>query len=182
MALIILAHPDVENSIANKSITDELQHSLEDVEVRDIFKLNPNYRINEKEEQSALLRHDLIILQYPMYWYNIPAILKIWFDQVFTYQFAYGSKGDKLKGKSLLPSITVGQPEQNFKQKDNLSLMDSLLMPIQKTAQYAQMKYIKPFILYDIATVTGHTESEIKSKAKMHSKKLVETINNERYT
>ncbi|EDR9797663.1 NAD(P)H-dependent oxidoreductase [Salmonella enterica subsp. enterica serovar Zongo] len=178
MALIILAHPNIENSIANKSIIAELQSRLADVEIRDIFKLNPNYRINEKEEQSALLRHDLIILQYPMYWYNMPAILKIWFDQVFTYQFAYGSKGDKLKDKSLLPSLTVGQPEQNFKQKDNLSLMDNLLMPIQKTAHYTQMKYINPFILYDIATVTGHTESEIKSKAKVHSEKLIAAINN----
>ncbi|BES84397.1 hypothetical protein PEC302107_38210 [Pectobacterium araliae] len=101
MALVILAHPNIENSIANKSITTELQHSLSDIEIRDIFQLNPNYKINVKEEQAALLRHNLIILQYPMYWYNTPAILKIWFDQVFTYQFAYGSKGDKLKNKSL---------------------------------------------------------------------------------
>lgn len=53
-------------------------------------------------EQEALLRHDTIILQYPMFWFNMPAILKLWFDEVFTYQFAYGSQGDKLKDKKSL--------------------------------------------------------------------------------
>lgn len=177
MALVILAHPDIEHSIANQSIITELQHSFSDVEIRDIFQLNPDYKINVKEEQAALLRHNLIILQYPMYWYNMPAILKIWFDQVFTYQFAYGSKGDKLKNKNLLPSLTVGQPKYNFKKEDHSPLMDSLLMPIKKSAEYAQMNYIEPVILYDISIVSGHTELEIRDKAKNHSEKLIDVIN-----
>lgn len=65
-----------------------------------------------------------------MYWFNMPAILKIWFDEVFTYQFAYGSKGDKLKNKKLLPSLTVGQPERNF-QGDNHLLIDDFMRSIQ---------------------------------------------------
>lgn len=176
MTLIVLAHPDINNSNANRTIVDELEGRFTDVEIRDIFQSNPDYRINVQEEQAALLRHDLIVLQYPMYWYNMPAILKVWFDQVFTYQFAYGSKGDKLKDKILLPSITVGQPERNFRLEDNYSLMKSLLMPIEKSAKYAQMHYIDPVVLYEIATVAGHTESEIKAKAKIHSQKLIGII------
>ncbi len=176
MALVILAHPDIEHSVANKTITRELQHKFPDLEVRDIFQLNPDHKINIQEEQAALLRHDLIILQYPMYWYNTPAILKSWFDQVFTYQFAYGSKGDKLKGKSLLPSLTVGQPEQNFKQDENTALIESLLMPIKKSIEYTQMHYLEPVILYGISTVLGYTETEIITKAKKHSSQLEDII------
>ncbi|MDG0800871.1 NAD(P)H-dependent oxidoreductase [Pectobacterium polaris] len=177
MTLIILAHPDIENSIANSTIVTELQHGLSELEVRDIFRLNSDYKINEKEEQAALLRHDLIILQYPMYWYNIPAILKAWFDQVFTYQFAYGSQGDKLKNKYLLPSLTIGQPECNFSQEKGFPLMDSLLMPIKMSAEYSQMHYVEPVILYDTSTVSGHTESDIRAKAEIHSQKLMGIIN-----
>ncbi|BES84396.1 hypothetical protein PEC302110_14930 [Pectobacterium araliae] len=50
-------------------------------------------------------------------------------------------------------------------------------MPIKKSAEYAQMNYIEPVILYDISIVSGHTELEIRDKAKNHSKKLIETIN-----
>ncbi|AFI90677.1 flavodoxin family protein [Pectobacterium parmentieri] len=177
MALIILAHPDIENSIANRTIVTELQHGIVDLEIRNIFQLSPDYKINVKEEQSALLRHELIILQYPMYWYNMPAILKVWFDLVFTYQFAYGSKGDKLKDKTLLPSLTVGQPEYNFALGNSSPLMEDLLMPIKMSAEYAQMHYIDPVVLYDTSTVSGHTESNIRYKAEIHSQRLKGIIN-----
>lgn len=99
MTLMILAHPDFNNSTANKTISEALAVKLPDMEIRNIHALYPDYQIDRNAEQQALLRHKLIILQYPMYWFNMPAILKIWFEQVFTYQFAYGSQGDKLKNK-----------------------------------------------------------------------------------
>ncbi|KLU15754.1 MULTISPECIES: NAD(P)H-dependent oxidoreductase [Xenorhabdus] len=182
MPLMILAHPKYEQSIANKTIVEELKNSSIDLEIRNIYQLNQNYNIDINSEQEALLRHDLIILQYPMYWFNMPAILKIWFDQVFTYQFAYGSKGNKLKNKRLLPSLTIGQPEKNFKQDNNPFLIDSFLKSIKKSAEYSQMKYIEPVILYDIATVSGHSEHEIKEKAKTHSESLQRVIENNIYT
>lgn len=114
MTLIVLGHPDIEQSIANKTIIESLQEHITDLEIRNIHQLYPDYKINVQEEQAALLRHDLIVLQYPMYWFNMPAILKLWFDEVLTYQFAYGSQGDKLKDKKLLQSLTVGQVEQNY--------------------------------------------------------------------
>lgn len=176
MALIVLAHPDMNNSIANKTIINELNNKAPEFEIRDIFKENPNYIIDINREQKALQRHNVIVFQYPMYWYNMPAILKIWLDQVFSYQFAYGSLGDKLKGKHLIPSITVGQPERNFQESGQLSLMDKLLLPVQKTAEYAQMNFHKPIVLYDTSTVAGHPESEIVYNARIHSSKILERI------
>ena len=87
MTLIVLGHPNIEQSIANKTIIESLQEHITDLEIRNIHQLYPDYKINVQEEQAALLRHDLIVLQYPMYWFNMPAILKLWFDEVLTYQF-----------------------------------------------------------------------------------------------
>ncbi|MFI7817770.1 NAD(P)H-dependent oxidoreductase, partial [Acinetobacter baumannii] len=84
---------------------------------------------------EALLRHDTIILQYPMFWFNMPAILKLWFDEVFTYQFAYGSQGDKLKDKKVIISMTVGQKEANMV-NDQENLIDSFLKAVQHSIQY----------------------------------------------
>ncbi len=112
MALLILAHPYYTRSIANKTIVNQLTDKYPDLEVRDIFQYYPDYQIDVAAEQQALLRHETVILQYPMFWFNMPAILKLWFDEVFSYQFAYGSQGDKLKNKKVLLSMTVGQPEK----------------------------------------------------------------------
>lgn len=174
MALVILAHPNYELSVANKTIINELEKTNLDLEIRDIFKLNQNYKFDITAEQNALLRHDLIILQYPMYWYSVPAILKAWFDQVFTYQFAYGSNGDKLKNKKLLISLTIGQPEKNFTNND--ATLQNLLLPIKNTAKYSQMDYLTPIALFDIATVTGNSTLDIINKAKAHSLTLINAI------
>ncbi|WP_294834272.1 NAD(P)H-dependent oxidoreductase [uncultured Gilliamella sp.] len=177
MPLIILGHPNIEQSIANKTIVETLQDKVKDIEIRYIHQLYPDYKINVQEEQAALLRHDLIVLQYPMYWFNMPAILKIWFDEVLTYQFAYGSKGDKLKDKKLLQSLTVGQTEQNF-QKYPPELMNHLLQSVKISALYTQMKYLSPAILYGVSPVIEGEKTTIKAKALQHSQQLAQLIEN----
>lgn len=95
-------------------IIEELQKSILDLEIGYIHNLYPDYKINKKVEHEVLLRHQAIVFQYPIYWYSKPAILKHWFDEVFEHQFASGSKGDKLKGKNFVPSITVRTSESIY--------------------------------------------------------------------
>lgn len=178
MTLMILAHPNINDSIANKTISESLQQHLPNIETRNIHQLYSNYQIDVEAEQAALLRHDLIVLQYPMYWFNMPAILKIWFDSVFAYKFAYGSQGNKLKGKKLLISLTVGQPEQNF-QLDDQNTINNFLQSVKKSAIYAQMNYLEPIILYGVSTVSGNTREDIIQKSLQHSQQLQKNILNE---
>lgn len=175
MALLILAHPYYAQSIANKAIVEELVKTYPDLEVRDIFQLYPDYQINVSAEQEALLRHDTIILQYPMFWFNMPAILKLWFDEVFTYQFAYGSQGDKLKDKKVIISMTVGQTEANMV-SDQENLIDSFLKAVQYSIQYTQMQLSNTFLLYDVSPLSGNAESEIKLKAVEHGHKVLKHL------
>ncbi|AZB90839.1 flavodoxin family protein [Acinetobacter pittii] len=175
MALLILAHPYYTQSIANKTIVNELIKTYPDLEVRDIFQLYPDYKIDVSAEQEALLRHDTIILQYPMFWFNMPAILKLWFDEVFTYQFAYGSQGDKLKDKKVIISMTVGQTEANMV-NDQENLIDSFLKAVQYSIQYTQMQLSSTFLLYEVSPLSGHSESEIKLKAVEHGHKVLKHL------
>ncbi|MGP4771038.1 NAD(P)H-dependent oxidoreductase [Acinetobacter sp. PFS20] len=175
MALLILAHPYYAQSIANKTIVNELIKTYPDLEVRDIFQLYPDYKINVIAEQEALLRHDTIILQYPMFWFNMPAILKLWFDEVFTYQFAYGSQGDKLKDKKVIISMTVGQTEANMV-NDQENLIDSFLKAVQHSIQYTQMQLSGTYLLYDVSPLSGNPESAIKLKAVEHGHKVLKHL------
>ena len=45
-----------------------------------------------KEELRKLEEADLVILQFPMYWFSFPAILKGWIDRVFVYDHVYGGE------------------------------------------------------------------------------------------
>lgn len=177
MALIILGHPSFENSLANKTIIEEVQQSDLDIEVRDILKLYPDYKIDAKAEQKALLEHDTIVFQYPVYWYNMPAILKNWFDVVFEYQFAYGSKGDKLKGKNFIPSFTVGAPEEGYSTlREHHFRVFEFCRNIEQTAYYTQMNYVEPLYFHGTSLAAGYSEDDVKKKAKNHAKRLISCL------
>lgn len=174
MALIILAHPTFDKSFANKTIIEELQNSELDIEIRNIHDLYPDYKIDANAEQQALLRHQTIVFQYPIYWYNMPAILKQWFDIVFEYQFAYGSKGDKLKNRNFVPSFTVGAPESGYSTLgDHHFRINEFCKNLEQTAYYAQMNYIEPIYFHGTSLAAGYIEDEIKDKAKDHAKRLI---------
>ncbi|KIO75066.1 general stress protein [Pedobacter lusitanus] len=177
MALIILAHPDIDKSFANKTIIEELSKISPDIEIRNLVKLYPDYKIVAKEEQELLLKHQTIVFQYPFYWYNMPAILKHWFDVVFEHQFAYGSKGDKLKGKNFVPSFTVGGSEKEYYTLgEHHFRVDDFCKNMEQTAYYAQMNYINPVYFHGTSATAGYTEDEVISKAKKHAQRLAGLI------
>lgn len=61
---------------------------------------------------------DLILFQFPMWWWGMPAILKGWCDRVLAYKIAYGLgqwwDTGMLKGKRAMASITTGSPKSSY--------------------------------------------------------------------
>ena len=100
MILIIYAHPYPQHSHANKRMLEQVR-TLDNVEIRSLYQLYPDFNIDIAAEQDALSRADLIIWQHPMQWYSTPPLLKLWIDKVFSHGWAYGHNGNALKGKSL---------------------------------------------------------------------------------
>ena len=166
MALIILAHPDFKQSVANKAVIEHIRTTRPNDEIRDLAALYPDYRIAAAAEQQALLRHQSIVFQYPLYWYNMPAILKQYFDSVFTYGLAYGSTGDKLKGKNFIAGITIGSPEEDYR-ADGIAhfRVHELCKNLEQTAYYTQMNYIDPFYFHGTSPAL-YTPEQVKAKAE----------------
>lgn len=69
-------------------------------------------------EQDKIAAADLVILQFPLWWFGPPAILKGWFDRVFTRGFGYlpGRKYDTglMRGKTALVSVTTGTSADTY--------------------------------------------------------------------
>ena len=98
MILIIYAHPYPQHSHANKRMLEQAR-TLENVEIRSLYQLYPDFNIDVAAEQEALSRADLIVWQHPMQWYSTPPLLKLWIDKVFSHGWAYGHNGNALQGK-----------------------------------------------------------------------------------
>jgi glutathione-regulated potassium-efflux system ancillary protein KefG len=168
--LLVTAHPALEKSRNNIRIMNAL-NELGKVTLRDLYELYPRFNINAKREQQFLEDHDVIVLQHPFYWYGTPALMKQYFDIVFTHGWAYGSNGGKLKGKLLLNSLTTSGKRESYQGgQHNRFPLSSYLLPINQLAHVCEMHYLPPYVLHESGKV-------FTSDSAQHAKKLKAILN-----
>jgi len=164
--LILFAHPAFHKSIVNRSLIKNISQ-FDNITFNDLYEIYPDYDIDVEYEQKLLLDHDIIIFQFPFYWYSTPAILREWQDLVLTHGWAYGSKGHALAGKIFFCTLTTGGSKNSY-QKDgyNRFTIDQLLTPLEQTANLCKMVYLKPFVIYNALNLTEEIMSNFESEYK----------------
>lgn len=114
-----------------------------------------------KGEIEKLLWADVLILQFPLWWFSMPAILKGWVDRVFAYGFAYGVGehsdrrwGDRygegtLAGKRAMLIVTAGGWQDHYSARGINGPIDDLLFPINHgILYYPGYDVLPPFVVY----------------------------------
>ena len=81
--LIVSGHTNLAASVANKTILDTLHARLPEAEIVRLDELYPDFKIDVEAEQGRLLRTDIIVLQFPVFWYSAPSILERWMEETF---------------------------------------------------------------------------------------------------
>lgn len=151
--LILLFHPDLTRSRANRAMADAAA-ALPGVEVVNMTAVAPDgldlYRDGEAEA-ARLLTSDRIVLQFPLQWYSTPPLLKAWQDAVLTRMFylVYEAEGRRLEGTPLMIAATAGNiPEAYSHGGSNLMPMVDLLAPLRATAHRCGLVWSEPFLVY----------------------------------
>mgnify|MGYP000889336291 CR=1 FL=1 len=102
-------------------------------------------------EIEKLLWCDMLILQFPLWWYGTPAIMKGWFDRVFANGLMYGQLGrfnhGGLKGKRAMVSMTTGCYPEMVESGGIMGHVDAMLWHLQYgTLAYVGFEVLEPFI------------------------------------
>lgn len=151
---VLVFHPNLAHSRVNRRLIQGLDKD-DTLSVRDMYALYPNFKIDVAAEQSVLEKADRIVLQFPMYWYSSPALLKQWLDDVLIYGWAYGSTGNALKNKELLIAVSPGAKAENYQLNEGFGYrVTDLLRPFQATSQLIKTNYLKPFITVGASTIS----------------------------
>jgi len=160
--LVLFAHPSLDRSEINAELLS-VSRATSDVTVVDLYADYPDYRIDIDREQQRLVKHDVVVFMFPLYWYSTPPILKEWQDLVLEYGFAYGHEGHALRGKTFLCAISAGGAADAYCADGyNHFTLRELLRPLEQTALLCGMHYLAPFALFGARTaleegrVPGH--------------------------
>ena len=170
--LVLAAHPHAENSRVNRVLTQAAAAlNPRDVEVRDLYALYPDYLIDIDAEQAALARAKLVVWQHPIHWYNMPALMKLWVDDVLTFGWAYGPGGETLKGKDLWLVASTGGPQDSYRPDSyNRYFFDAFLPPYEQTAELCGMRFVPPLVMHGAHRVS---DAELESHSRLYTSRLL---------
>ena len=102
---------------------------------------------------------DVMILQFPLWWFGLPAVLKGWVDRVFAMGRVYGYghiyETGVFRGKQALLSLTTGGPEEAYLKCAFNGDINGILRPIHRgILQFVGFDVLKPHVVYGPAHMT----------------------------
>ena len=175
--LVISGHTDLSASVANKTILETIAQRLPQAEIVRLDSLYPDFKIDAQAEQQRLLKADVIVLQFPVFWYSAPSLLERWMEETFRHGFSHGSTGDKLKGKKLVLSFTTGDPAEMYSHEGPMGYTIDEFLPCYKaTCKLCGMEFagyvFTGGVSYGARTTPEQVEAQ-KAKSVEHAQRLL---------
>jgi len=129
-----------------------------------------------RAEQEKLRWADTLVVQFPLWWFGMPAILKGWFDRLFVQGFAqgvldqdtgrarrYGDGG--LAGKRAMVITTVGANATTTGPRGIHGELDEVLFPLTHgTLWYSGMSVVAPFVVNGTVALSGAEYDDAASR------------------
>lgn len=110
-------------------------------------------------ELDTLLWADLLILNFPIFWFSAPAMLKGWIDRVLVSGVCYGGKRfydqGGLAGKRAMVTVTLGGREHMFGEGAVHGPLEDMLRPILRgTLAYVGYDVLAPFVAWHVPYIS----------------------------
>ncbi|WP_265943342.1 NAD(P)H-dependent oxidoreductase [Dechloromonas sp. A34] len=109
---------------------------------------------------------DLLILNFPIFWFSVPAIMKGWIDRVFVSGRFYGGKRfydqGGMTGKRAMLAFTLGGQPHMFGIEGIHGEIDLMLRPLLRGALgYAGFSVLPPFAAYHVPYLSHEGRQQI---------------------
>jgi glutathione-regulated potassium-efflux system ancillary protein KefF len=177
--LVLIAHPDIARSRVNRALAAQARLLPSDaVEVRDLYALYPDYVIDIEAEQAALAVARAVVWVHPVQWYSMPALMKLWVDDVLAFRWAYGPGGRALAGKCLWLVVSTGGTETSYEAAgSNRHPFASFLPAYEQTAALVGMRFLAPQVFHGAHKAEAH---EVQAHAHAFAQRLLALVDEAR--
>lgn len=152
-----------------RSNPDYLVYALEQRKGYESGTLAPDIAAEVEKVKWA----DLIIFNFPIYWYSMPAIMKGWIDRVFISGLCYGGKRiyDRggLNGKSAMLAFSLGGQPHMFGPGAIHGELEVMLQPILRgMLAYVGLTVLPPFAAYHVPYISPEARAEVLEGYRRH--------------
>jgi NAD(P)H dehydrogenase (quinone) len=130
---------------------------------------NNSFANSISQEQEKLSSSDLLIFQFPLWWWSFPSILKGWIDRVLSSGFVYGNN-PTLKPKKIMYSITTGGANSKEELEYYQNKIDGLYQDI---FGFIGWEVLPAFIAHGVQQKTDDERRQLLKSYKEHLVKNV---------
>lgn len=179
--LIVSGHTNLSDSVANKSVLECVKKNAPEVTIDYLDKLyGDGFQIDVAAEQAKLESADVIVLQFPVFWYSTPSLMQRWMEQVFQHGWSHGTTGSKLKGKKLIISLTTGAPEEMYSHEGSMGhTIEEFCYPLMATCNLTGMECAGIIYTGGVSYQSRTDEAALagmKERAANHAQRLLDLI------
>lgn len=130
-------------------------------------------------EQDKLFACDLLILQFPLWWFSVPAIMKGWFDRVLAAGKIYGGgkwySDGVFKGKRAMLSVTMGAPAHMMREDGVNGDLEKILFPLNHGVLYfCGFSVLPSFVVHSPARMSDVERANELDRYARHLRSLDE--------
>lgn len=157
----------------NRKKADYLVYALEQRHAYETDSLAPDIQA----EIGKLLWCDLLILNFPIFWFSEPAILKGWIDRVLISGLIYGGmrfydRGG-LAGKRAMISCTLGGRQHMFGPGAIHGHLEEMLRPLLRgTLAYTGLSVLPPFVGYHVPYISKEERVMLLENYRVYLREL----------
>ena len=123
-----------------------------------------------KDEQDKYMQADIVIYQFPVFWFHCPSSMKKYIDGVFERGVFYDRKvpygtGGFLRGKRYMLSTTWNAPEAAFGDMTTFyqgRSLDEALIAMHQANRYIGMNSLPSYAVHNVVTNPEYVENETR--------------------
>ncbi len=134
-----------------------------------------------QQELDKLLWADLLVLNFPIFWFSAPAMLKGWIDRVLVSGVCYGGKRfydqGGLAGKRALVTVTLGGREHMFGEGAIHGPLEDMLRPILRgTLAYVGYDVLAPFVAWHVPYISDEARKGFLEDYRVRLERLSDDL------
>ena len=168
--LVLFAHPFLEFSNNNKELTNFYERHQQ-FTFRDLYEEYPDFHIPAFRERKRIVEYDRFIFHFPIIWFGMPPLLRLWLDEVVDGNWINGQAKNPFENKEVFLLVTTRSKERSFgKNGKHGYTIEELISGLLVTLKIFKVNIKNIYIVYEAETLS-------KKEIILHKQKFVEILN-----
>lgn len=164
--LVIFAHPYFEYSTSNLELI-KVYAKNEHLVFKDLYEEFPDFHIPTFRERKRIREYERLIFHFPLIWFSIPPLLKLWIDEVFDMTWN-AEKNHPLQNKDAIIIVTIGGKEENYTENGLYeTTISDLLKSLTLSLKVNNIKIVELITIYNADDLEKAQLHEISEKIKI---------------